>query len=120
MHSPYADYWSTFQVWMSLDNSSWENVPFLEAPTDNISKMAYLGCINLYDPQLVIYVKYYIPPQTILLPSNVTKEEFSNVFANVWVKRHATPADTVQWIAILFMFFTGIGFILDLFLRKES
>jgi len=28
MSSPYANDWNTFNVWMSLDNSSWMIVPF--------------------------------------------------------------------------------------------
>jgi len=82
MSSPYANDWNTFNVWMSLDNSSWVIVPFLESVTDNRTQMADLGFINLGNPQLTIYMKYYIPPQTVFLPPNVTKQDASNFKSN--------------------------------------
>ena len=121
MSSPYADCWNTFNVWMSLDNSSWAIVPFLEYTTDNRTQMANLGLINLGNPQLTIYQKYYIPPQTILLPPNVTKEDASVLKSNVLIKKQATPADTTQWILVFFAVFGFIGFILVLlFPSKDS
>ena len=121
MSSPYASYWNTFNVWMSLDNSSWTIVPFLESTTNNRTQMANLGLISLGNLQLTIYQKYYIPPQTILLPPNVTKEDASNLKSNVLVKRQSTPADTTQWILVFFTVFGVIGFILDfLFSGKDS
>jgi hypothetical protein len=121
MSSPYANYWKTFNVWMSLDNSSWIIVPFLESPTNNLTQMANLGLVNLGNPQLTIYQKYYIPPQTMLLPSNVTKQDASNFKSNVLVKREATPADTTQWILVFFAVFGAIGFIFSLlFSGKDS
>lgn len=112
MSSPYASYWDTFNVWMSLDNSSWTSVPVLECTTYNRTQMANLGLISLADPQLTIYQKYYIPPQTIILPPNVTKEDASIFEANVSVTRRATPADTTQWILAFFAVFGFIGTIL--------
>jgi hypothetical protein len=125
MSSPYANYWNTFNVWMSLDNSSWTSVPFLESPTNNLTQMADLGLISFSDPQLTIYQKYYIPPQTILLPSNVTQQDALNIKSNVSIKRQATPADTTQWILVFFtvfgMIFSVIGVILgSLFSGKDS
>ena len=114
MSSPYANYWNTFNVWMSLDNSSWTIVPFLESTTDNRTQMANLGLINLGNPQLTIYQKCYIPPQTILLPPNVTKQDASNIKSNVLIKKQATPADTTQWILVFFAVFGFIGFFLGL------
>ena len=125
MSSPYASYWNTFNVWMSLDNSSWTIVPFLESTTNNRTQMANLGLISLGNPQLTIYLKYYIPPQTILLPPNVTKEDASNLNTKVLVKKQATPADTTQWILVFFTVFSVvfgvIGVILGLlFSGKDS
>jgi hypothetical protein len=45
--SPSANYWKTFNVWMSLDSSSWTPVPFLESTTHNRSQMADLGAYQL-------------------------------------------------------------------------
>jgi hypothetical protein len=125
MSSPYANDWNTFNVWMSLDNSSWIIVPFLESATDNRTQMANLGVINLGNPQLTIYQKWYIPPQTMFVPPNVTKQDVSNIKSNLLVKRQATPADTTQWILVFFtvfgIIFSIIGVILDLlFSGKDS
>lgn len=119
--SPYANYWNTFSIWMSLDNSSWIVVPFLESNTDDRTQMANLGRIKLGDPQLTIYQKYFVPPQTILLPPNVTKEDASVLTSNVLIKKQATPADTTQWILVFFAVFGTLGYILDrLFSVKSS
>lgn len=121
MSSPYANYWNIFNVWMSIDNSSWTIVPFLESDTNNLTQMAYLGLINLGNPQLRIYVKYYVPPQTILLPPNVTKEDASVLKSNVLIKKQATPTDTTQWILVFLAAFGAIGFILNsLYSEKDS
>lgn len=109
MYSPYANDWNTFNVWMSLDNSSWVIVPFLESTTNNRTQMADLGLINYGNPQLTTYVKYYVPPQAIFLPPNVTKQDASNFDIHVIVQREATPADTTQWISVFFMVFGAIG-----------
>jgi hypothetical protein len=83
--------------------------------------MANLGLINLGDPQLTIYQKFYVPPQTILLPPNVTKEDASVLKSNVLIKKQATPADTTLWILVFFAVFGFIGSILALlFSVKDS
>jgi len=120
LSSPYANCWNTFNVWMSLDNSSWVNVPFLESTTKNYSQMANLGLINLGDPKLTIYQKHYVPPQTILLPPNVTKQDASDLEANVVIKRQAIPSDTTQWILVFFTAFGFVGFILTLFFSGKD
>ena len=113
LSSPYAGYWKIFNVWMSLDNSSWTSVPFLESDTNNLTQMASLGFINLGDPQLTIYVKYYIPPQTLRVPPGVTKEDLSIWKANVLIKKRATPADRGLWITVFFGVFAFISYILS-------
>ena len=113
MSSPYASYWNIFNVWMSIDNSSWTSVPFLESDTNNLTQMASLGFINLDNPQLTIYVKYYIPPQTLLLPPGVTKEDLSEWKSNVLIKKRATPADRGLWITVFFGVFAFISYILS-------
>ena len=114
MSSPYACYWKIFNVWMSLDNSSWTSVPFLDSDTNNLAQMASLGFINLGNPQLTIYVKYYIPPQTLTVPPGVTKEELSVFEAHVLIKKRATPADTGLWITTFFGVFAFISHILSI------
>lgn len=120
LSSPYANYWETFNVWMSLDNSSWVTVPFLESITNNYTQMADLGLVSLNDPQLTIYQKQYIPPQTLNLPPNVTKQDATNLQANGVIKREATPSDTTQWIIVFFSVFGIIGFILNLILSGKD
>jgi hypothetical protein len=110
--SPYANYWNSFNVWMSLDNSSWTPVPFLESATENRTQMADLGPISLDNPQLTVYQKYYIPPQSVFLPSNVTKEDALNSLTNhLLVQKYATPTDRTQWIMT---FFAVFGFIFSI------
>jgi hypothetical protein len=50
LYSPYANDWTTFNIWMSLDNSSWTPVPFLNFITQNHSQMADLGIISFSNP----------------------------------------------------------------------
>jgi hypothetical protein len=87
LYSPYASYWNTFSIWESLDNSSWISVPFLNFTTNNHSQMAYLGVIDLSNPHLTVYQKYYIPPQAISLPLNVTPQDILNGLSNyIYIK----------------------------------
>jgi hypothetical protein len=116
LFSPYANCWNTFNAWMSLDNSSWVNVPFLESTTKNYSQMANLGLINLGDPKLTIHQKYYVPPQTILLPPNVTKQDLSDLKANVVIKRQIIPSDTTNWILVFFAVFGGVSSVIGVIL----
>jgi len=121
LSSPYVSCWKTFNVWMSLDNSSWIAIPFLESPTNDTAQMAMLGFIQLDNPQIKIYQKYYIPPQTIYLPVNVTKQDAYDLKSNVVVKKEATPADRIQWIIAFFAVFAFIDVIWNrLFSRKAS
>jgi hypothetical protein len=124
LSSPYAKYWQTFNVWMSLDNASWITVPFLESATGNLTQMANLGSISFGDPQLTIYLKYYVPPQTVVFPPNVTKQDASNLTSNVVVKRRPTPADATQWTLVFFavfgVVFSVIGVILDLLISGKN
>ena len=120
MSSQYAHYWETFNVWMSLDNYSWVAVPFLESASNNPTEMAYLGPIDLGNPQLTIYLKSYIPPQTISLPPNVTQQDIENIKSSVIVKLQATPADTTQLILSFFTIFEVILGIISLETQKEK
>ena len=122
LFSPYAKYWDEFNVWMSLDNSSWVSVPFLDFTTENFDEMANLGLISLGDPELNIYPKYYVPPQHILnLPDNVTKQDLFDLKVYGAFRRQAIPSDTTQWILTFFAVFGFIGFILSAFFSgKES
>ena len=123
--SPYANYWNTFNVSMSLDNSSWTPVPFLDSTTDNRTQMADLGLIDLGNPQLTVYQEYYIPPQTVILPPNVTKQDaLSALFNHLLIKMQATPADRTHWIEVFFgvfsLVFSIIGVILGFFYSGEA
>lgn len=109
MSCPYANLWKTFNIWMSLDNSSWVIVPFLESTTNDPNQMAFLGLVNFDNPKLTIYQKSFVPPQTVLLPPNVTAQDVSSMKSNVLVKKVATPADTTQWILTFFAVF-GFAF----------
>jgi hypothetical protein len=118
LFSPYASGWDTFNAWMSLDNSSWTSVPFLNSTTENYNKMANLGPINLGDPKLTIYQKYHVPPQDIRHPPNVTIQDLTNLKADVTIRMQATPSDRIQWILVFFAVFGVIGWIVTLFKER--
>ena len=117
---PYSKCWDTFNAWMSLDNSSWISVPFLDSITENYDEMANLGLINLGNPELTIYQKYYVPPQDIILPPNVTKQDLANLKAYGTIRKQPIPLDTTQWILAFFAVFGFIGFILTTFFSGKD
>lgn len=95
LYSPYASDFVTLDVWMCRDNSSWVSVPFLNFTTENYTQMADLGVIELSNPSLTIYQKYYFPPQSPNLPPTVTKQDALNsVHSYVLIHRLATPPQT--------------------------
>jgi hypothetical protein len=125
LYSPYASYWNTFNIWESLDNSSWISVPFLNFTTNDHAQMANLGVIDLSNPHLRVYQKYYIPPQAITLPLNVNPQDILNGLLNYIVyQREPTPADTTTWyltfFAVFGVVFSIIGVILSLFLPTKD
>jgi hypothetical protein len=58
--NPYANEIGTFECYMSLDNSSWTDIPFSTVP-----KIVELGDIQLNSLSTKIYVKCYFPPQSV-------------------------------------------------------
>ena len=86
LSSPYANCWSEFNAWVSIDNASWVDLPFKVSLTDNRSEMADLGFISLTNPQLKIHIMHHIPPQTTSIPSDVSDEVASTISIHVLVK----------------------------------
>jgi hypothetical protein len=117
LNSPYANYWGNFSAWVSLDNASWVSLPFLESVTSNRTEMANLGFISLSNPQLTVYLKHYVPPQTVPLPPNVTKEDASILTVHILVKKETTAADKTQWILVFSTVF-GVILAIVLFMRN--
>lgn len=110
LYSPYASDFVTLDVWMCRDNSSWVSVPFLNFTTENYTQMADLGVIELSNPNLTIYQKYYFPPQAPNLPANVAKQDALNsVHSYVTVHRLATPTDRTNWFSTFLTIF-GVVF----------
>jgi hypothetical protein len=125
LYSPYASDFVTFDVWMCRDNSSWVSVPFLNFTTKNYTQMADLGVIELSNPNLTIYQKYYFPPQPTNLPPTVTKQDALNsVHGYIIIHRQATPADETQWfLTFLTVFgavFAVIGIVLGVYLPPRD
>lgn len=122
--SPYISYWKTLKVWMSLDNLTWVEIPFLPSTTENTSQMALLGVINLANPQFTLYQKSYIPPQGMIIPPPITPEEVSHFQANVLIRKEPTPSDTATWIVAFFSIFLGvfgaIGFVLNIYFPEKE
>lgn len=119
--SLYADAFRIFNVWLSLDNSSWTRIPLLLSQTDNRTEMADLGLIQLNKPVIEIYLKYYIPPQTFAYPINATKAEIEDSFKGfIQIVRQPTSNDTALSIFAFFIFFTVILQIFDFVRAKED
>ncbi len=94
--SPYAAAFKTFEVDMSLDNATWTRVPLLGPQSDCHIESSTLGLVDLSKLTVVIYVRYYIPPQTVQLPTGVTKEVFlKSVNGTIMIHREASPKDQV-------------------------
>lgn len=72
--------------------------------------MADLGLANVNSPQLTIYVKYYIPFQS--LPPTITKAGMTDFGFHVLVERQATTADTIRWVSEFFGLFGANGAII--------
>jgi hypothetical protein len=125
LYSPYASDFVTLDVWMCRDNSSWVSVPFLNFTTENYTQMADLGVIELNNPNLKIYQKYYFPPQSPNLPANVTKQDALNsVHSYVVVHRLATPTDRTNWFSLFLEIFgavfTVIAIVLGVYLPPKD
>lgn len=121
MTSRYADAFVIFNVWLSLDNSSWTRVHLLTSEIDNRSEMADLGLVQLDKPTIKMYVKYYIPPQTFAYPINATKAEIEASFKGfIQIARQPTSNDTALSIFTFFIFFALILQIFDFVLLKED
>ncbi len=98
-YSPYAYAFKTFEVDMSLDNASWTRVPLLGSQSDGHIESATLGLVDLSELTIVIYVRHYLPPQTVQLPTGVTKEDFlKSVHGTIMVHKEASPRDQVTTI----------------------
>ena len=102
--SPYASAWTTFDTWLSLNDSPpWVTIPLLTSQTDNRTEMAYLGTIQLSSPTIYIYQKYYIPPQTLTYNGNATNAEIENSFSNsIQIVKQPTSEDTALTILTFF------------------
>lgn len=119
--SPYASAFVTYHLWLSLDNSSWTETPLLSSQTNNRSQMADLGLVQLDNPKITLYMKYYIPPQTLAYAVNATKEQLENSFKGyVQIMKEATSRDTTNSILVFFGFFTLILQVSDFLLLKED
>jgi hypothetical protein len=119
--SPYADAFTTYDYWLSTDNSSWVKVPLLSSKTDNRSEMANLGLIPLDTPTIKLYVKYYIPPQEFTHPVNATKAEIEQSFVGyMQIVRQPTQTDTFELIFVSYPLISGVLELLDFFLMKED
>lgn len=120
--SPCANFFETFEVAMSLDNASWVNIPFYSFQSNDYSKFADLGLIGLDGLVITIYGRYHIPPQTMNLPSNVTKEDVLNgLKGNISIRKEIAPRDATVEFLVGITLFGAILRVLDLlFLKKEG
>jgi hypothetical protein len=120
--SPYATAFQTFEVWLSLDNRSWVEIPFLNRssmPSD-LSQYADLGFVAIDNPTtLVIYGRCFLPEQNLTLPSGVSMEQvLSSVQGQILFVKSTTPRDQVLEILIITTLFLAFLQIIR-FLREE-
>jgi len=120
--STYAEVLEIFEVEMSLDNTSWVRVPLLPSRSNDHTKFADLGLVDLDKLLVVIYGRYYIPEQTVMLPPNVTKDDVLNSLqGNIEINREPAPRDTTIKILVIVTLFGVFLRLTDLlFLRRES
>jgi hypothetical protein len=102
--SKYINSFKQFQLEMSLDKNKWLQIhPLTYKPKiGDTSKYTCLGYVDLSQLQLTIYGRILVPPQNIILPSDVTIDDvFNDIKGGVWVKPIKTPKD---WTLLLIVF----------------
>jgi hypothetical protein len=83
--------------------------------------MAYLGVIELSNPNLTIYQKYYFPPQSPNLPANVTKQDALNsVHSYGTVHLLATSTDRINWFLLFLAFFAVVFSVIFAYLPTKD
>ena len=111
--NPYANEISNFTVKMSLDNSTWVNVPFSSTP-----KIVDLGQAQLNGFYVRVYVVLYFPPQSGYgtVPANVVVKAFN---LHVYVDAPYTPQ---TWLLLILLFIALFSFIIQItdFFFKEK
>ena len=118
--SPYATAFKTFEVNMSLDNASWKRVPLLNSQSNDRAKFADLGLIDLNRLLIVIYGRYYVPPQEVQLPPNVTKEDLlKSLRGNIMIERETAPRDRIIELLVDVTLFGVFLRVADLLFSKE-
>lgn len=118
--SPYATMFKTFEVNMSLDNVSWKEVPLLDSQSNDRTKFADLGLVDLSRLVVVIYGRYYVPPQKVQLPPNVTKEDLlKSLKGNIMIQREPAPRDTIIELLVDVTLFGVFLRVADLLFLKE-
>jgi hypothetical protein len=109
MSSPFIDSFERFSLNMSLKGGDWSEVhPYTELPSlGDTTKYTLLGYVDLNQLDIVIQGRYLIPPQTLRLPANSSKEvALSSFKANIWVVTVLVPRD---YLALLFSFMALLG-----------
>jgi len=119
--SPYATAFKTFEVNMSLDKVSWKVVPLLNSQSNDRTKFADLGLVDLNSLVVVVYGRYYVPPQNLQLPPNVTKEDFlKSLKGNIILERETAPRDRIIVILVFVTLFGVILRVTDLLFLKRG
>ena len=119
--SPYAVSFDTLNVKMSLDNETWVDVPLYSTEQEKHSAYSDLGLIRLDELIITVYGEYYLPPQNITHPPNVTLEDISNSFhGNIIIKSELSPRDRVVEILVSITLFGASLKVLDLLFLKKN
>jgi len=103
LSSPHSESLKEYRIEMSVDNYSWLEIPLHTVLPDKseINKFIELGYVNLNEVRTMIYIRSFIPPQQIKLPSDVSKKDFLNSFeGSIGIKPIKTPKDITLLILV--------------------
>lgn len=126
-YSKYADVFNEVKMELSLNNKDWIKVPLQKrdlVPT-SYNDFSLIGQVTVDKPTIsIVFGRYLIPPQTLHLPSGVTKEVVSDsFFMRVRYRLDSTPRDQVLEILVNFtgfsVTFSILRFIVDEYCKKR-
>ena len=120
--SVFGDIFKNCSIFASLDNSTWVNVPIAYNQSDlNTKKPANLGLVKLDTPSVTIYLKTLIPPQTVTVYYNITKDFImeNNFEGNISVVPVPSSLDIGKSIFSFFALFS-VTFVVYNFFKSRN
>lgn len=112
IYSPYINYSKNIKFWMSLNGVDFKEIRILSySPSkreiENLEKVGYVDLTNINNK---IWVKSFIPPQQMLLPSGISEDKFLGSFnGSVLIKPKKTGRELIL-IFIIFVSLLGVSY----------